>query len=314
MRAILVGEAGGVDKLVHTEIEVPEAGPGEVLVQVKAISVNPVDVKARGNEGTMSWIYGDQRPVILGWDISGIVVSVGADTDTFAAGDEVFGMANFVGSGNAYAEFVAVPAAHLARKPSNVSHEEAAATTLAALTAWQTLVTTAEVGQGDRVLFHAGAGGVGHFAIQIAKHLGAHVTTTSSAKNQDFVLELGADEHIDYQAVDFSQVLSGLDLVVDAIAGDVTLKSLDVVKPSGKVITLPGQVPDDAAAAAAQAGVDLSALMVESNGADMASLAQLLDEKVLRPHVSSVFDFADMNKAHLQVETGRTVGKVVVTI
>ncbi|PWQ96037.1 NADP-dependent oxidoreductase [Leucothrix arctica] len=313
MKAIYVHEAGGVENLVHTQTEIPEPKTGEVLVKVKAISVNPVDVKARAYEGVLTWIFGDQRPVILGWDISGEIVSSGEDTDAFEIGDQVFAMANFLGHSKAYAEYVTVPAHQLALKPDNISHEEAAAATLAALTAWQVLVTTANIQRGQKVLIHAGSGGVGHFAVQIAKHLGAYVIATSSAKNKDFVLGLGADEHIDYQTSDFSESLNDMDLVIDAIGGDVMLKSVAVVKASGRIITLPGDIPTEAAEAAEKASVDLSFMLVESNGEDMKSIAQLLEQQTLKSHVSASFDFADMDKAHLQVETGRTVGKVIVT-
>jgi NADPH:quinone reductase-like Zn-dependent oxidoreductase len=314
VKAIYVHEAGGVENLIHTETEIPEPKTGEVLVKVKAISINPVDVKARAYDGVLTWIFGDQRPVILGWDISGEVVSSGGKTDAFETGDQVFGMANFLGHGKAYAEYVTVPAHQLALKPNNISHEEAAAATLAALTAWQVLVTTANVQQGQKVLIHAGSGGVGHFAVQIAKHLGAYVVTTSSAKNKDFVLSLGADEHIDYQTSDFSESLNDMDLVIDAIGGDVMLKSVAVVKASGRIITLPGDIPTEAAEAAEKAGVDLSFMLVESSGENMKSIARLLEQETLKSHVSASFDFTDMDKAHLQVETGRTVGKVVVTL
>ena len=200
MKAIILQAPGDVNQLQPADIPVPELQAGEVLVKVKAVSINPVDVKSRAGKG----VYGrlkDEKPLILGWDISGEVKE--SRSDRFAVGAEVFGMINFPGHGKAYAEFVTAPADQLALKPAEISHEEAAAATLAALTAWQIIVQRANVRAGQRVLIHSAAGGVGHFAVQIARHLGAHVTGTASLKNKAFVLELGADAYIDYTAVDW---------------------------------------------------------------------------------------------------------------
>ena len=186
MNAIVLENPGGVENLAMTNIEKPQPKENEVLVEVKALSVNPVDFKMRAIPEVIDALYGDKRPVILGWDIAGKVVAVGDQVTKFQVGDDVFGMVNFPGQGEAYAEFVASPEGHLAKMPANISYEEAAATTLAALTALQVL--EAHVKAGDRVLIHAGAGGVGHFAIQLAKHMGAFVSTTASAKNRDCLL------------------------------------------------------------------------------------------------------------------------------
>jgi NADPH:quinone reductase-like Zn-dependent oxidoreductase len=179
MKAYILNEAGGVENLILSEVEQPSPKADEVLVEVKAISINPVDVKVRPVEEALNMIVGADRPVILGWDIAGTVTVVGEDVTLFKPGDCVFGMVNFPGHGKCYAEYVAAPEAHLARMPGNISFEGAAAITLAALTALQVLQP--RIKRGNRVLIHAGSGGVGHFAIQIAKHLGAHVVTTSSA-------------------------------------------------------------------------------------------------------------------------------------
>ena len=213
MKAFILSDPGAADMLQLSDVEKPMIQPDQVLVQVKAISINPVDVKSRAGKG----VYGrlkEIKPLILGWDISGIVSEVGTEVTDFKVGDEVFGMVNFPGHGQAYAEYVAAPASHLALKPDNISHEEAAAATLAALTAYQGLVQQAKVQAGQKVLIHAAAGGVGHFAVQIAKHLGAHVTGTSSAANKDLVLKLGADAHIDYRSVKFEEVVNDLDFVL----------------------------------------------------------------------------------------------------
>ena len=313
MQAIILEKAGGVENLIMKDIDKPVAKENEVLVEVKAISVNPVDYKVRANEDVITMICGEERPVILGWDISGTVVSTGDKVTKFKIGDTVFGMVNFPGSGNAYAEFVASPEDHLAKMASNVSFVEAAATTLAALTALQVLET--RVKKDDKVLIHAGSGGVGHFAIQIAKALGAYVITTSSAKNENFVMSLGADEHIDYRSQAFEEVASNIDLVLDPMGGEVLLKSLQVVKEGGSIICLlANHVTQEVLKKAEIRHINVSPLLVQSNGKDMNTLEGLLESGKLKPHVSKTFPFSDMAKAHQQLESVRTIGKVVVTV
>ena len=311
MKAITLNGPGGTEQLRITELPRPVAQEGEVIVQVKAFSINPVDIKTRNGKAMMGRLK-DENPIILGWDISGIVTAVGANVTDLKAGDTVFGMVNFPGHGKAYAEYVAAPAAHLALKPGNISHEEAAAATLAALTAWQALVTQAKIKAGDKILVHAAAGGVGHYAVQIAKYLGAHVTGTSSAANREFVLGLGADVHIDYKSQRFEEVTGGLDLVLDAFGGDMIERSLDVIKPGGQLITLPSGAIEGLKEKSEAKGIKGYHFMVSSNGTDMAKLAELLEKGIIKSHVSQVFPFAEIAKAHQQVETGRTVGKAVV--
>jgi NADPH:quinone reductase-like Zn-dependent oxidoreductase len=313
MKAIVLEKAGGVENLIFQDVEQPVVKEHEVLVEVKAISINPVDFKARSNEDILNMICGDKRPVILGWDIAGIVVSIGDKVAHFETGDAVFGMVNFPGHGNAYAEFVAAPESHLAKIPENVSFEEAAATTLAALIALQVLKS--RVKKGDRVLIHAGSGGVGHFAIQIAKHLGAYVITTSSSKNRDFVLSLGADEHIDYREQAFEEVASNIDFVLDGMGGEVLLKSLKVMQEGGSIISLPTpELSEEVQKQVEKRNVNVSFLMVQSNGKDMNTLKDLLADGTLKPHVSKTFHFTEMGNAHMELETGRTVGKMVVKL
>lgn len=313
MKAIIIEAAGGIENFQYKDIAKPSIKENEVLIETKAISINPVDCKVRANEGLMTMIIGEKRPAILGWDVSGIVVAKGSKVDSFEIGDRVFGMVNFVGSGSAYAEFIAAPENQLAKIPENISLEEAAASTLAALTALQVL--RPRVKKGDKVLIHAGAGGVGHFAIQIAKSLGAYVIATSSPQNKDFILGLGADQHIDYQTQKLKEVLSDLDFVFDMFNGDILLKSVSVVKNSGVIISLPTpEFSDEIMQLAKAKNVDVSFLMVQSNGEDMNAIKDLLAKGTVKAHVSKTFTFEEMGKAHTQVESGRTVGKVVVTL
>ncbi len=314
MKAYLLNKTGGVENLVLSAIDKPQLKADEVLVETKAISINPVDIKVRPVDEVLNMILGtEERPVILGWDIAGVVAEVGAGVSDLQVGDNVFGMVNFPGHGKAYAEYVASPASHLAKIPEGITFEGAAATTLAALTALQVL--TGRVKSGDRILIHAGSGGVGHFAIQIAKNLGVHVITTSSARNRDFCLSLGADEHIDYRAVKFEEVLSDIDFVLDSMGGRVLENSLKVVKPGGRIVSLPTHTfPDELQTEADKRSVALEFVLVQSCGEDMNTLKEMLEAGTLKPHVSKTFPFEQMADAHLQIESGRTVGKAVVTL
>ncbi|GAA4926485.1 NADP-dependent oxidoreductase [Mucilaginibacter defluvii] len=311
MKAFILNNPGDVSELQLQDIETPTIQPGEVLVKIKAISINPVDVKSRTGKGVYGRIK-DQSPLILGWDISGTVTE--SQSEKFKAGDEVFGMVNFPGHGKAYAEYVAAPAAQLALKPANISHPEAAAATLAALTAYQAMVHNAHVQSGQKVLVHAAAGGVGHFAVQLAKHLGAHVTGTSSARNKDFILNLGADAHIDYTTYDWANHPEEFDFVLDGVGGDTIDTSILVTKPGGTVISIPTGLNEAVTEKAKAKGVNGYFILVKSDGYDMQQVAALLEKGTLKAHVSETFPFAEMAEAHLQVESGRTVGKVIVTL
>lgn len=313
MKAYVLKEAGGVENLVLSDIDKPHPSEDEVVIETKAISINPVDVKVRPVEAVLDMIVGEMRPVILGWDIAGIVADVGEKVTEFAVGDKVFGMVNFPGHGKGYAEFVAAPAGHLAKIPENTTFEEAAATTLAALTALQ--VMRPRVQAGDRILIHAGSGGVGHYAIQIAKHLGATVITTSSAKNRDFVLSLGADQHIDYRAQKFEEVVADIDFVLDGMGGAVLENSLKVVKDGGTIVSLPThEFSEELKAAAEPRNIKLEFVLVTSSGGDMNILKEYLERGILKAHVSMTLPFSQMAEAHNQIESGRTVGKAVVTL
>lgn len=311
MKAIILNEPGNTDQLIFTELATPVIDHDEVLVKVKCISINPVDVKTRTGKGAYGKIK-DENPVIIGWDISGTVIS--SNSGHFKAGDEVFGMVNFPGHGKAYAEFVATPAAHLALKPASISHAEAAAATLAALTAWQALVDHAVIKKGDRVLIHAASGGVGHFAVQIAKHLGAYVIGTSSAQNKDFVLSTGADEHIDYKEQRFEDEVSDIDFVLDTIGGDNIDRSLKVIRKGGTIISIPSGLSESVTEKANAQGVNGYFIMVKSNGKEMQQIAHLLETGEIKPHVSKTYSFDQMREAHLQIESGRTVGKIIVSL
>ncbi|WP_026465033.1 NADP-dependent oxidoreductase [Adhaeribacter aquaticus] len=313
MKAIVLTEPGGIENLTITEIERPAIQKDEVLVKVKAISLNPVDVKSRSGKGVYGRIK-EGKPLILGWDISGEVTQVGEDVTSFKPGDEVFGMVNFPGHGKAYAEYVAAPANHLAIKPTKISHAEAAAATLANLTAWQVLVQQAHLKTGQRVLIHAAAGGVGHFAVQIAKHYGATVIGTASAANADFLKNIGVDEHLDYTQTNFETAAHNIDIVLDPLGGDNTRKSLEVLKAGGYLISIVGGVTEEIKNLAEQKGISAANYLVQSSGSDMEQLAQLLQSGEIKAHVYQEYPFENIGEAHQQVETAKTRGKVVVLV
>ena len=224
-------------------------------------------------------------------------------------------MVNFPGNGRAYAEYVAAPADQLALKPKNVSHEEAAAATLAALTAWQGLVNHAKIKNGDRVLIHAAGGGVGHYAVQIAKHFGAYVIGTGSTSKKDFVLKLGADEFIDYTAEKFEDRVKDADIVFDSISDpDHLIKSIAAAKKGGSVISIKANFGDVNLKEAKARDIQTFRILVESSGEDMKQISKLIAEGKVRSHVSAKYKFEDLPKAHQQIETGKTMGKIVVVL
>jgi NADPH:quinone reductase-like Zn-dependent oxidoreductase len=311
MKAIILERAGDAGQLQLKELPLPEIKDDEVLIKTRAISVNPVDIKTRSGKSLYKELKEHNSFIILGWDVSGTVESIGKIVTQFEVGDDVFGMVNFPGHGKAYAEYVAAPEQHLAEKPKNISHESAAAATLAALTAWQALVTHGKVKKGWKVVIQAASGGVGHYAVQIAKHIGAFVIGTSSAANKEFVMRLGADEHIDYKQNAVDDLIRDADFVLDPIGGENIDHSLNAVKKGGTVIMLPSLHKDLIGERAKAKGVNGFFFSVESNGADIRQLASLLEKGIIRSHVSQTFPFEKMADAHRQIETGKTQGKIV---
>lgn len=310
MKSYILNEAGPAEKLQLADIDRPAIADNEILVKTIALSINPVDVKTRSGKAFYTKLK-TNNPLILGWDISGIIEEIGKDVTQFKVGDEVFAMVNFPGHGNAYAEYVKAPEDQLALKPKNISHEEAAAATLAALTAYQFLNN--RINSGDKVLIHAASGGVGHYAVQIAKIFGAKVTGTTSGRNIDFVKSIGADQVIDYTKQPFETVAKDFDFVLDALSGETLRRSIQTVKNGGMIITMPSGADLEAVIAeAAKRDIKLFNQLVQSNGEDMKQIAAWLENGRLKSEVAKVFGFSEMVKAHQEVETGRTRGKVVV--
>jgi NADPH:quinone reductase-like Zn-dependent oxidoreductase len=309
MKAIVLKAFGGVDQLHLTRLVKPAIKKEEVLVRVKALSINPVDVQTRAGGGIAGWKFKDADPIILGWDLAGTVEE--SASDIWQPGDKIFGMVHFPGQGKTYAEYVAAPANQLARIPPGISFETAAATTLAALTAWQALHRHGTLKKGDKILIHAASGGVGHFATQIAKAAGAYVIGTSSAQNRDFVLGLGADEFVDYQDENFEDKYHDLDFILDTAGHDYVRRSIPVLRKGGTLISIPGSISVANQQKAEAAGVTAANILVHSNGVDLEHLAALLHSGKLKPHIANEFPFKEMAAAHLQLESHQTIGKVV---
>lgn len=320
----------GPDTLHPAEVAMPTVGPRDVLVEVRAASINPLDKMVRNGE--FKQLLGYKPPFVLGHDVAGIVTKVGAEVHEFVLGDEVYSRPRDLRIGT-FAEFIAIDADDVALKPRSLSFAEAGALPLVALAAWQALVDVAQVTPGQKVLVHAGAGGLGSTVIQVAKHLGAHVATTASTKDLDKVRELGADEVVDYTQQDFAQVLSGYDVVLDSLGGPNLEKSLTVLKPGGLAISVVGP-PDPTLAKqlgkpvlapvmavlarkirkrAKKLGVRYSFLFMRADGAQLATLAALYDNGTLRPVLDRTFPFDQTLDAMAYVEQGKANGKIVIT-
>lgn len=309
MRAIRQQTLGGTEVLEEVEIPRPTPGISEVLVRVHAASVNPTDWKHRATGRFLG-----QPPFILGWDLSGVVEEVGLGVTLFAPGDEVFGMLPYPHGVGSHAEYVIGPTRAFATKPRAVDHIQAGALPLAALTAWQALVDTAELSAGQRVLVHAAAGGVGHLAVQIAKARGAYVIGTASAPKHEFVKGVGADDVIDYQAVDFAEAVRDVDVVLDTIGADYQLRSLETLRPGGILVSTVPVGAEGLQEKAAELGVQAKLILVEDDHAGMQAIADLVDAGTLRAEIAGTFPLGAAGEAHAAGETGRTAGKLVLVV
>ncbi|MBP8531961.1 zinc-binding dehydrogenase [Streptomyces sp. MK37H] len=312
MRAVVQDAPGGPEVLRVAEVARPEPLPTEVLVRVHAAGINPVDWKTRQGGG-MAGVLGEP-PFTLGWDVSGVVEEVGFGVTTLAPGDEVYGMPWFPRQAGGYAEFVTAPARQFARKPATLSHEAAAAVPLAALTAWQILVDTAKLEAGQRVLVHAAAGGVGHFAVQFARHLGATVVGTARESRHEWLGRLGAAELIDYTKQPFEGTVEDVDVVIDLLGEEhdaTSTRSLEVLKKGGLLVAVPSGVSPELREAADARGVRTSPFLVEPDGAALTIIAGLIDQGAVEVEVEDVFPLEEAARAHRQGEDGHTRGKLV---
>lgn len=315
MDAVVLDEPGSAETLRVDQVAVPTPVLSEVLVRVVAAGVNPIDAKTRAGRGMSSAI--DSWPAVLGLDVSGVVVRAPFDAHPFPAGTEVYGMAAVPRTPGTYAEYVVVPTLSLARKPVSLSHVEAAGVPVAALTAWGIVVETALAHQGQRILIHAGSGGVGHFAVQFAAYFGAHVIATGSPRNLDWLRELGAAEVVDYTSTRFEDVVGTVDVVIDLIGNvsdDTGTRSLDVLRPGGLLIEVPtGAWPGFREAAAAR-GIRSTDFKIIPDGGALGTIGRLLDSGAVRVYIERVFDLDEAGQAHAAIERGHTRGKVVLRV
>jgi NADPH:quinone reductase-like Zn-dependent oxidoreductase len=307
MKAIRVHQYGGADAMKFEDAPRPGPKEDELLVRVIAAAVNPVDAKVRQG---MFKMPGSTLPLVPGYDVSGIVEAAGAKVTKFKIGDAVYAYLSLERAG-AYAEFAIVKEAEAAAKPKSLTYEQAAAVPLAALTAWQALVETAKLESGQTVLIHGGSGGVGVFAVQIAKARGAKVFATASAANQDLLRELGADTAIDYRATKFEEVAKDVDVVLDLVAGETLDRSYDVVKKGGIIVSV---LDMPKKAELEKRGIRGTAILVRPAGEMLGELAQLIDARKVKPVVSQVLPLAEAAKAHQAIETGHTRGKIVLRV
>lgn len=332
MKAFIIDRYGSNDGLRLAEVPTPELRPHDVLVEVHAAGVNPLDSKIRDGEFKLILPY--HLPLILGNDVAGVVVAVGPNVRAFGPGDEVYARPDKDRIGT-FAEFIAIDEANVALKPKNLTMEEAASVPLVGLTAWQALVERARVKEGQKVLIHAGSGGVGTIAIQLAKHLCATVATTTSAANVDLVKRLGADIVIDYRKEHFEEVLRGYDVVLNSLGPDTLAESLRVLAPGGKLISISGPPDLEFAKAngsswllqlamrflsarirrnARRHGVSYSFLFMRASGEQLTRIAALIEAGTIQPVMDRVFPFEATSEALAYIETGRSKGKVVVKL
>ncbi|MBM4823915.1 MULTISPECIES: NADP-dependent oxidoreductase [Streptomyces] len=309
MRAIGQDVLGGPEVLKEIELERPAPRPNEVLVRVRAAGVNPTDWKHRATGGFLG-----QPPFVLGWDVSGVVEAVGIGVARLAPGDEVFGMLPYPFGHGSHAEYVTGPARAFAHKPTSVDHVQAGALPLVSLTAWQALVETADVRPGQRVLIHAAAGGVGHVAVQIAKARGAHVIGTASSGKHAFLRSIGADETIDYRETDFAEAVKDVDVVLDTLGEETSVRSLRVLRPGGIVVSILPVGSDEFHQEAERLGVRAVRMLVDASHSGLRQIAELVEAGRLRAEIAGTFPLAEAAEAHRLGDTGRTTGKLVLTV
>jgi len=332
MRAAFISKYGHTEKLAFGDFDVPTPNESEILVEIFAASLNPIDFKIR--DGKIKFLRSYSFPLILGHDLAGVVSAVGSKVTRFKKGDKVFSRPRN-GSTGSLAQYIAIDENDLALMPKNLSYSEAASIPLVGLTSWQALLETAGMKQGHRVFIQAGSGGVGTFAIQLAKHFGAHVITSTSSRNIDFVRSLGAIDVIDYKNQKFEEVLSNVDIVFDTLGGEALYKSFQVIRPGGWVVSISGD-PDQRLAKdmnlnflkslvlrmvgrkanhlARKAHANYRFIFMKPSGDQLAQIASLVEEGQIKPVIDREFSFSESQQAMDYLEAGHSRGKVVIRI
>lgn len=310
MKAIVIDQYGGKEELKERELDRPTIGENEVLLEVHATSINPLDWKLR--EGYLKDMLSFEFPIILGWDAAGVVAETGENVTDFQVGDRVFVRPELTREGT-YAEFIATESHLLAKMPDSMTFEEGAAMPLVGLTAWECLVEVAGIKEGDKVLIHAGAGGVGTHAIQIAKSYGAYVAATASEKNEGLLKSLGADQVIDYKSQAFEEVVRDFDIVLDPLGGDIQSKSFSVLKKGGTLVSI-AEPPSEEEAE--KFGVKAAYVFLQPEGEKLKKLAKLYEEGNLKPVIDETYEFSaqGLKDAHTASETSHAQGKIVIKV
>lgn len=309
MKAAYIKQYGNVENLIIGDLPKPSISASQLLIKVKAAGVNPVDFHIRN--GMLKDSGTHELPLVLGWDAAGIVSEVGEQVGDFKPGDEVYVYAPLTEQG-AQAEYLAVNADVVAHKPASLSFIKSAAVPLAALTALQALTTHGELQKGQKVLIHNASGGVGNFAVQIAKHLGAYVIATGSLAKKDFILGFGADEFIDYKQDDFEQHVSEVDLVFAAVGGNnIVERSLDVIKPNGRLISLLDEIDETKAQSQ---NIHYARMLVEPSKKGLNTIAEMLESNQLNVTIDSVFNLDHARQAMIKSESARATGKIVINM
>ena len=311
MKAVRIHHYGGPEVLQYEDVPSPKPAPGEVLIRVYAAGVNPADWKVRA--GHLRQLVQNKFPLILGWDLSGVIEEVGpgpAAAGQFKKGDEVFSKPDMSRDG-AYAEYIVVRATEIALKPKSLHHVYAAAVPLAGLAAWQALFDVAQLKREQRVLIHGGSGGVGHFAVQLAKWKGAYVIATASTKNQELLRKIGIDQPIDYTTQTFEQVAKNVDVVLDTIGGDTQERSWKVLKKGGLLASIV-QLPD--AAKAKECGVRSAFVRSHPNGDELAKIAALIDSGNLKVVLDRILPLSEARRAHELSQSRHARGKIVLRV
>lgn len=313
MKAVIFKGIGNVDQLIVKEIPVLEINDDEILVKTKVASINPIEIKTRNGNRYSKQLLQHEYPV-LGWDASGVVEKTGENITAFKPGDKVFGIIGFPGFGKTYAEYFVANENHLTLVPQGVSFANAAASTIAAITAYQALKDFGKVGLNKKVLIHAASGGVGHYGVQFAKLYGAEVWATASGPKEDFVKELGADYFINYQTQKFEEEAQNMDVVFDLIGGDYIDRSLKSLKPGGVLISIPTATNAEVEEKAEQAGCIGIRFTLKNKASDMQTIADLLETGALKPFIYKSFTLDQIREAHSELEKGHTMGKIVITM
>ena len=308
MQAVVIETYGDADVLQYKEVPLPAITGDELLIQTRSAGVSPFDTQVRAGR------YKDEYyalPMILGWELSGIVVAVGTKVTSFQVGDEIFAYPAGSRAGRAYAQYTVIKASEAVHKPVTITHHQAAAASMNAITAWQALFDAANIQAGQRVLIQAAAGGVGHLAVQLAKWKGAYVMGTASIRNADFLEGLGVDEVIDYTKISVAKAMKPVDVVIDTMGADVLKQSFSLIKKGGTAVTL---IDFEGIKSATRYGVMGKTVFATPNQVQLQQIAQLLEQGIVKPHIEAIFPLHQAQKAHRHVELGHTRGKVVLAV